>query len=156
MRKHEKILVFILCSISVNALILTGCDARPATAKETTVISSAEEASSEEHTAQSTETESTDEKIRTPADTEFADEEVSTDAEAAAAREEDALNLEILEQMTTLKEKGEFLEAIKATEGMNRNGDNAPKIIALRSEIIRGNKDYFETQLTAAFKVSAK
>ena len=60
--------------------------------------------------------------------------------------------MEILEQMTALNEKGEFSEAIKATEGMNKNGDSAPKIIALRNEIIRGNKDYFETQLDAAFK----
>ncbi|WP_321004630.1 hypothetical protein [Eisenbergiella porci] len=60
--------------------------------------------------------------------------------------------MEILEQMTALNEKGEFSEAIKATEGMNKNGDSAPKIIALRNEIIRGNKDYFETQLDAASK----
>lgn len=167
MQKHKKILVFILCSISVHALILTGCDAWPASSKKATAISSAEEPSSEEgDTAQSADkktgraagtkladkevsrapgTETVDEKIRTAAG-------VETRADVEAAAREDAVNLEILEQMTALNEKGKFSEAIKATEGMNKNGDSAPKIIALRNEIIRGNKDYFETQLAAAFK----
>lgn len=35
---------------------------------------------------------------------------------------------------------------------MNKDGDSAPKIIALRNEIIRGNEDYFKSQLTAAFE----
>ena len=45
MQKHKKILVFILCSISVHAYSLTGCDAWPASSKKTTAISSAEEPS---------------------------------------------------------------------------------------------------------------
>ena len=172
MQKHKKILVFILCSISVHALILTGCDAWPASSKKTTAISSAEEPSSEEgDTAQSAETDSADKKAGRAAGTKLAYKEVSrapgtdsvdekirtaadveTRADVEATAREDAVNLEILEQMTALNEKGEFSEAIKATEGMNKNGDSAPKIIALRNEIIRGNKDYFETQLAAAFK----
>ena len=130
----------------------------PASSKKTTAISSAEEPSSEEgDTAQSAETESADKKAGRAAGTKLAYKEVSrapgtdsvdekirtaadveTRADVEAAAKEDAVNLEILEQMTALNEKGEFSEAIKATEGMNKNGDSAPKIIALRNEIIRG------------------
>lgn len=142
MIKRKKLLLLISFTVSVNAFLLAGCGAKTDETKETAVVSSIEETSSEEEsTTQSPGIETAAEETSTASNT-----------ESATVEEDDSLNLEILDQMNELNEKGEFLEAIKATEGMNKDGDSAPKIIALRNEIIRGNEDYFKSQLTAAFE----
>lgn len=133
MIKRKKLLLLISFTVSVNAFLLAGCGAKTDETKETAVVSSIEETSSEEEsTTQSPGIETAAEETSTASNT-----------ESATVEEDDSLNLEILDQMNELNEKGEFLEAIKATEGMNKDGDSAPKIIALRNEIIRGNEDYF-------------
>lgn len=75
-----------------------------------------------------------------------------TDSEAESLEEAGAYNLEILEKMKELYENGELLDAVKAAQDMDRRGDYSPEIAALRNQIIRENREFFEAQIDPAFE----
>ena len=54
--------------------------------------------------------------------------------------------------MKELNENGEYLDAVKAAQDMDKMSDYSPEIAALRNQIIRENREYFETQIDPAFE----
>lgn len=142
MRKSMNVIKCGLCVVLVNAILLAGCGV-DSDKKEGSIDVSEPEAATVE------------ESIQQPSnmETETGTEESGIAAAVMETEEkEDTHNLEILQKMKELNENGEYLEAVKAVRDMDKDGELSPKVIALRNEIIRGNEEYFATQVDAAFE----
>ena len=140
MRKSMNVLKCGLCVVLVNAILLAGCGV---------------DSDKKEGSIDVSEPEAVEESIQQPSnmETETGTEESGIAAAVMETEEkEDTHNLEILQKMKECNENGEYLEAVKAVRDMDKDGELSPKVIALRNEIIRGNEEYFATQVDAAFE----
>lgn len=123
MRKSKSTAVFGLCAVLIGSVFITGCSSESTNNRKAVTLKWNQETEETESAVESTEEE-----------------------------DNSAFNWEILQKMKELNENGEYLDAVKAAQDMDKMSDYSPEIAALRNQIIRENREYFETQIDPAFE----
>jgi hypothetical protein len=122
MRKSKSTAVFWLCAVLIGSVFITGCSSESTNNRKAVTLKWNQETEETESAVESTE------------------------------EDNSAFNWEILQKMKELNENGEYLDAVKAAQDMDKMSDYSPEIAALRNQIIRENREYFETQIDPAFE----